>query len=235
MVNILAVRRSIAAIALIGLLSACSSGGGQSVSGVVLGKVKERFLAKKEVKKSGGGKLTRAAIEKSGGSAIYIRLKGDKGRTFMSAVSVHAPYVTFISRFGQSITLNGNFVTASRGMGADLLAASSSAGDPLVRSTPIADWPARVTRRLEHPGDGPAGTVQNYVCTSQVGQTTRHEIVEVVHDLVEITETCKNQDITFENVYFADQKTGFVWRSKQWLGVGQGWVDLEIIEPYTGG
>ena len=235
MVDFLAVKRLCLVVCAVAL-TACSSGQGPSPAGLVLSKVKARFSSDKDDKpKPTGGGLTREVIDNSGGSAIYIKVRGDEARTFMTAISIHGGYVTFISQFAQSVTLRGSFVTASRGMGADLLSASSSAGDPLVQATPVADWPAEVTRQYSFPGQGPRGTVMTFTCTPRVGAELQYEIVEVIHDLVTVTETCRNTAMEFENTHYADVQTGFVWRSRQWLGPVQGWLDLEVIEPYTGG
>jgi hypothetical protein len=51
---------------------------------------------------------------------------------------------------------------------------------------------------------------------------------------VEIAEYCSGPTGNFENLHFADLRTGFVWRSIQWLGPQQGLLDLQIVLPYTG-
>ncbi len=49
-----------------------------------------------------------------------------------------------------------------------------------------------------------------------------------------MSETCSNDEGSFENLHFAEAATGQVWRSLQWTGPQQGLVDLEIVLPYTG-
>jgi hypothetical protein len=50
-----------------------------------------------------------------------------------------------------------------------------------------------------------------------------------------VSETCTGPAGSFENLHFADLETGFVWRSLQWVGPQMDLVDLQILEPYTGG
>lgn len=237
MVHILAVKlRGLSAAMLAVVLIGCSSGGSKTPTTLFLERFAERFRGDNDeaAKGPGGPKLTRALVEQSGGSLVYIRLPGDKGRTLMNAASVHDGYVTFISRFGQSVTMLGSRITGSRGLGFDLLSVATTADDPLVRPVPPANWPKRLTRSYTFPGEGPAGKTLRVKCGYAPGGETSVEIVERVHEGILMVEACQGDGVEFQNFHLADKTTGFVWKSQQWLGPRQGSIELEVIEPYTG-
>ncbi|WP_233417023.1 YjbF family lipoprotein [Halovulum marinum] len=178
--------------------------------------------------------LTRAQVDASGVAMIRARLASETARSVLTGASENDGYVSYVSRFGQMLTLRGSLVTASRGLGYDLLSLSPGADDPLVRPRPVGAWPARVTRTYRFPGRGPGGRALSVQCTYVPGQTRRIEIVEVVHTGIQVEERCAGGGVAFSNYHLADARSGFVWRSLQWLGPEQGFIDLEVLEPFTG-
>ena len=213
------------------LLAACSSGGGNRIVKAAL----EQILPGKEAEApsgGGGGGLTRAAVEASGAAMIRARLLSDDGRTILAAASENGGYVTYASRIQQTLTLRGSLVTASRGLGHDLLSVRTFAGDPVVTPTPLADWPDSVLRTYIFPDTGPGGREVGVICRYEVREAREIEIVEVTHRGTQVAEFCTG-DAEFQNLHFVGSETGRVWRSLQWLGPEQGTIDIEIIEPFT--
>ena len=122
-------------------------------------------------------------------------------------------------------------MTATRGLGWDLLSAWSSPQDPLARPTPPARWPAGVERSYEFPADGPRGRIETYQCRFERGPVREMVILQRRHRGVEFSETCTGPAGTFENLHLADAGTGFVWRSLQWTGPQMELLDLQVLEP----
>lgn len=213
----------------------CSSGGESSFT--IAKALFDRAMPDR--KQEGGApapapKITRAAVEASGAALIRTRLVDETVRPVLSAAAQNGPYVTYVSRLGQSLTLRGALVTGSRGLGHDLLSVTTSAADPLVRARPVPDWPAELRRTYRFPGRGPGGDARLVTCRYMPGATREIEIVEVVHRGIQVEERCRGEGLDFTNHLFADARSGFVWRSIQWLGPDQGAIDVEIIEPFTG-
>jgi hypothetical protein len=175
--------------------------------------------------------VTRADIESADVAAIWARLESDATPTLMYATAQNGPYVTYLSPFRQSITVAGSQVTATRGLGWDLLSAWSSPGDPLATPTPPARWPAGVERSYEFPADGPRGLIETYQCRFEPGRPREMVILQRRHVGVEFAEICTGPSGTFENLHFADASTGVVWRSLQWTGPRMELLDLQILEP----
>ena len=48
------------------------------------------------------------------------------------------------------------------------------------------------------------------------------------------SETCTGPSGSFENLHFADS-SGAVWRRLQWVGPKMDLIDVQVLEPYTGG
>lgn len=176
-------------------------------------------------------RLTRAQLEAAGAPMIRIRLEGENAISLMTAQARNGPYTTYLSKFVQSLTLQGGLVTASRGMGYDLLSVDAPASDPLVTPRPLADWPARVQRVYRFPGNGPRGVPVLVTCIYRPGETLSIDIVEITHTGRQVEEICEGETVSFVNDLFVDVETGFVWRSFQWLGPQQGRVDVEVLAP----
>lgn len=232
-------RALLAGLAALATLSGCGSNGTdpivremmKEVGGLVPGMRK----AEPEKPAAPARPVTRADIQKANVAAIFARLENDQAPTLMYAVAQNGPYVTYVSPFMQQVTLLGSQVTGTRGLGTDLLSAWSSGRDPLAHPTPPASWPASVQRTYELPGQGPRGKVVTYQCRFERGATREIVILQVRHAGVEMSETCTGPDGTFENLHFADAGSGLVWRSLQWVGPQMPLIDIQVIDPYTGG
>ena len=181
-----------------------------------------------------GQPVTRTAIDRADIATIRARLVEDKSPTYLFAASDNGGYVTYASSLRQTLTLRGSQITASRGLGYDLLSAKSSQPDPLSRPIPPGRWPEQVVRSYEFPADSAQGRVETFTCRFEVGAARDVVILEQGHRVVEISEYCDGATGSFENLHLSDVSTGAVWRSLQWLGPQQGLIDLEIVLPYTG-
>ncbi|MER2510458.1 YjbF family lipoprotein [Amaricoccus sp.] len=224
-------RRILAAAAL--LLAGCTNQGFNPILVEAVNAVNP-WDAPDEAAAAKGQPVTRAAIDKADVATIRARLVADQSPTYLFAASNNGGYVTYASSLRQTLTLRGSQVTASRGLGWDLLSATSSQPDPLTRAIPPGQWPRQVTRSYEFPSITPAGQILSFTCRFEFGDVTEMVILDQRHRGVQVSETCAGPTGSFENLHFADVSTGFVWRTLQWLGPRQGLVDIEIVLPYTG-
>ena len=170
--------RRIAALLAFTGLTACGSGGNPIVE-----RAWDEMQGFYQEEPAPGGAaarpLTRADVEAADVAAIWGRLGSDSAPTLLYATAENGPYVTYFSSFRQSVTLRGSQVTATRGLGWDLLSAWSSPGDPLAKPTPPASWPASVERTYEFPADGPRGRIETYRCTFERGPAREMVILQV--------------------------------------------------------
>ena len=224
--------KRIAACVILAALSGCGRGGMNPIVEAAWDEAQGFWTD--EAKATPGGAppraLTRADIESAGVAAIWARLGSDPTPTLLYATAQNGPYVTYFSAFRQSITLRGAQVTATRGLGWDLLSAWSGPQDPLARPTHPDRWPAGVERSYEFPADGPRGRIETYQCSFERGAVREMVILQHRHRGIEFSETCRGEAGTFENLHFADADSGFVWRSLQWTGPKMELLDLQVIE-----
>ena len=175
---------------------------------------------------------TRAQIEASGRALVQFNLEGEDIFPILIAQSQNGPYVTYFSQQRQSLTLRESQITATRGLGTDLVSASSSEDDPLKVVTPPDAWPSEVSREYRF-GGGPDGRIERYEC--EIIRAAPAEIVLAGETVAVIgfAENCAGLDGTFQNLYAADADDGRVLQSKQYVGRDIAAIILDVLEPVT--
>ena len=206
-------------IALIFTLAGCSSGG--SSAPLVKG-IWERIKAGRGAEESsGGGKQvpSREQIEKFDLALVQMNLAGEDTWPILFARSINGPYATYAGgKFPQSITLRESQVTATRGLGTDLISASSSENDPLKRLTQPDNWPTQVSREYRFAGPGAQGRLEQFDCTLQRAGEAEITLAGTPFAVVGFAENCSRKAGAFQNLYAADAKPGRVWPSVQYIG-----------------
>ena len=230
--GILAMIRPILTLSALSILAACSSGGTSpvvtAIKGVILPPKTEDIPVA-----NAGSTLTREKIEQFGLALIRGRIEGEDISNLLTGTAVNDQYVTYVSAFRQNITMLGTLITGTRGMGGDLLAVRADANDPVAYATPTANWPSTLTRDYRFPGVGPAGKTVSVVCNLTRAADTTVTIVEVTYDVTPFTEACKGDGAEFTNTYLAQPDTGQIWQTLQWVGDKVGYVNVDVLEPYT--
>ncbi|OUS07562.1 hypothetical protein A9Q96_06540 [Rhodobacterales bacterium 52_120_T64] len=224
--------RSVLALAALSVLAACSSNG----AGPVVTAIKDVILPSKSEDVpviSARSTLTREKIEAFGLALIRGRIEGEDISNLLTGTAVNGEYVTYVSSFRQNITMLGSLVTGTRGMGGDLLSVRSDHNDPVAHATPTDAWPETLTRDYRFPGIGPTGTTVSVSCALTHAADTTVIIVEVNYDVTPFTERCKADGVAFTNTYLAQPDTGQIWQSSQWVGDKIGYVNIDVLEPYS--
>lgn len=224
--------RPILTLSALSILAACSSGGTSPVVTVIKGVI---LPPKSEETPStnAGSTLTREKIEQFGLALIRGRIEGEDISNLLTGTAVNDQYVTYVSAFRQNITMLGTLITGTRGMGGDLLAVRADANDPVAFATPTANWSTTLTRDYRFPGIGPAGKTVSVVCNLARAADTTVTIVEVTYNVTPFTEACKGDGVEFTNTYLAQPDTGQIWQTLQWVGDKVGYVNIDVLEPYT--
>ncbi len=218
----------------IALLSGCANGGVNG--GFLFRAVKDTLFSPDETDTdaapSNSAPLTRAFIEQTGLALIRANIDGETVTNVLSATSLNGAYVTYVSPFQQSISMKGTLITATRGLGSDLLSVSDDPSDPIANKTPLANWANSFSRSYRFTGDGPVGTVVNVQCSLAAQAPMEITIVEVTYDVTPMIETCRGEDLSFNNIHLVD-KDGQIWQTRQWVGEGLGILNIEVLEPLT--
>ena len=224
--------RPILALSALSILAACSSSGTSPVVSVIKGVILPPKSEDLPVTNT-GSTLSREKIEAFGLALIRGRIEGEDISNLLTGTAVNDQYVTYVSSFRQNITMLGSLITGTRGMGGDLLAVRADANDPVAYATPTADWPSTLTRDYRFPGVGPIGKTVSVTCNLTRAADTTVTIVEVTYNVTPFSETCKGDGVTFTNTYLAQPDTGQIWQTKQWVGEGVGYVNIDVLEPYS--
>ena len=225
-------RRALLTLSAFSFLAACSSGGTSPVVSVIKGVILPPKAEDAPVA-SAGSVLTREKIEQFGLALIRGRIEGEEISNLLTGTAVNGQYVTYVSSFRQNITMLGSLVTGTRGMGGDLLAVRADQNDPVAYLRPTANWPASLTRDYRFPGVGPAGKTVSVICDLTSATDTTVTIVEVTYDVTPFSEVCSGGGVEFTNTYLAQPDTGQVWQTQQWIGEKVGFVNIDVLEPYS--
>ena len=166
-----------------------------------------------------------------------IALKDAEGnRSYVVPVADNGGYLNYQDAARRSLIFRGGLITATQGLSYNLSAVRHALDDPIVTPTPVAEWPGNIYRNYQFKLSGGAKDFTiTTSCVYALGARERIEIVELFFDTIRVDETCSNAVRTFTNTYWADPNTGFIWRSKQWIGPRQEPMNIEIIRPYAAG
>lgn len=210
-------------------LAACSNGSGPSILDAARGALSGETTAAPSGKKT----PPRAAIEKTGLALVQMNLAGEETWPILQPRMRNGNRVVYVNKTRQSLTLVESQIVATRGLGWDLIAATSDPVDPLSRVTPPDAWPSEVTRRYRFAGEGPEGHVLTYRCTLTRGAPGQIRLAGTPFAVIRFEEDCSGSGPDFTNTYAADSRTGRVWVSQQWVGPRMPLVNLDVLEPLS--
>jgi len=175
---------------------------------------------------------TRAELDEIPYATIAVSFEGR--RAFLVPLADNGGYLDYRDSTGRGIRMLGGAVAGTQGLGRDLEAVRFALDDPVAHPVPLAKWPDELHRAYQfRQREGPQYVITLGCRLERVARETI-EIVERSYDLVRISELCRNQRREVANTYWVEEETGFIWKSRQWLGPTIGQVTVEIIRPYTG-
>ncbi|ROT98092.1 YjbF family lipoprotein [Histidinibacterium lentulum] len=133
--------------------------------------------------------------------------------------------VTWQAAGGAQISLEQGVVVATRGLGFDLMSADASATVARLSGPPEGGTYERFASYL----DGENKTVfLAMVCRMQPGGREVLPILTSRYEVQRIEETCALPDATMTNDYWR-QSDGTIRKSRQWVGPGVGYVEIELL------
>ncbi|HKK36183.1 MAG TPA: YjbF family lipoprotein [Paracoccaceae bacterium] len=176
---------------------------------------------------------TRAEVEALGFATIAARFSDEGPRAFLVAAAVAEDYVTYSAADRRNLILHGAAVSAIRGVGSGLVSHASGPGpDPLVTRMPLEAWPSRLVRTWRFSDALGRETVRAAECRPRAVEAERVEILERRYDLVRVEERCTTSTGSFVNLHWVEPESGFVWKTRQWIGERTPPVWIEIVTPF---
>lgn len=213
-------------------LAACSSGGGSAFE--KLGPlIKEGVLGGEEAPPP-RPEPTRAELNAIPFATIALSSDKTPARAFVIPVADNGGYLVYMDQLRRSVVLRGGLLTATHGLGYNLSAIKHQADDPIAYRTPMANWPGTVVRNYQFHLSGREDYEITLTCTLQPVARETVTIVELTFSLMRVEERCVNSARVVENTYWAEPDSGFIWKSRQWVGPRQDPLIVEIIRPYKG-
>ena len=167
--------------------------------------------------------LTREMIDTAPTNLLlFAAVNEDLASTFVRAAR-NSEMITWMSDEGDSLTLRDGVVIATRGLGDDLMGATSgqvyqglvSGGGRTVRIHDYLDGEDQIVRR-------------EYACELATLRSETIEIYERNHQTRLISETCTGDSGGFRNLYWIDA-AGMIWQSRQWISARVGAVDIQKL------
>ncbi len=160
-------------------------------------------LALKAVK----GPVMLGVVEKRNAVAIL----GQKGR--------NGPYVTWTSLSRQTVTLKHGILTATRGLGDDLMNAEVDSVSALIHTRRAGE-----ANRVMYFLDGESKTYRLvFRCTVSPGQLDKLALGKNRITARRVSEACAADDLSFQNTYWVGSD-GWIWQSRQWVSPGVGYL-----------
>ncbi len=178
--------------------------------------------------------ITREQLNALPYAVISVQLEGVPSRAFLGAQTNNGGRVTYMASNRRSVVLEGMAVSATHGLGYDLVGLRTPAEDPLVTPTPPRDWPKSYIRIQRYRGGDLKIFSRAFACVPEAVGPARIEIVELTFSLIEMRERCANSRYAFENRHWVDPITGAIWKTRQWIGPRMGTIDIEVVRPFAG-
>lgn len=164
------------------------------------------------LKRTAPQSLIQVASKTRGSSALMLEIESDGG------------YRTYSTASKQTFTLRNGLVTATRGMGDDLMASVNEDSLALIRARRAGSG-QRVMEYLNGAGD----TIRlQFTCETYVTGSGRVNRGAVNASTTELTENCVAGPNKFTNVYQVDG-TGMILESQQWIGQSAGYVLIRVL------
>lgn len=216
----------------LGLLASCGPLGGQkSIAALTQGVLGDRLT-------SGGGGgaegeanaeelnprdvLTREFIEGLDNDLLLVDVFDREATATLLRAGQNGSRVTWISPDGISVTLDRGVIVATRGLGADLMAADSSGLRAVLRGAGSGQL---VLETL----DGLDQVVREVFDCSVTDRTPDPvTIFERRFATTKVEVTCNNDERAFANNFWIDGN-GTIWKSQQFVTPGLGYLGTEVL------
>jgi hypothetical protein len=173
--------------------------------------------------------ITRAEAEASPYASILVRVGGGQP-AWVVLFGASADRQTWLAADRSVIvTRAGRIVATANLPGGQLVDTWQSGPDPLSGPVEFLDGAAAWRVVDLQPGDRFGFRLD---CTLAVTARGPVVILERSYDLATVEERCRGSDgSAIVNRFWADPRTGFVWKSDQWAGPGTR-ISIEVVKPY---
>ena len=174
--------------------------------------------------------VTRAAIEQQPYAAIRARM-GRSGQVIMILGRIDGPDLHWISADHVAIATRRGRVVETAGLPENLVHTMFSGADPITAVAHRWDTPVKLRRMIDiEPGTHYGVTV---ISTIERIAVEHIEILDFSYETNVLRESAyaAELDWSYDNYYWVDAKTGFVWKSIQHIAPSLVPFQFEILKP----
>ncbi len=165
-----------------------------------------------------------AALANSDGQVVILSIPERDVLTALQQIERNGEYVTFGSSDRRSLTLKHGVLTATRGLGYDLMSADVEEVSRLIRGR-SEGAARRINRYLD--GENLTRPLSPW-CQIKLGPTTRVDLGMIRSDAVTVLESCAADGVTFQNSYLVTPN-GRIVQSRQWISPLNGYVTIQSL------
>jgi len=170
------------------------------------------------------GAIAAEALARTPLPSTLVVIEGRKTTTTVLLIEQNGIYETWASSDRRTITLVNGMITATRGLGQDIMSSETGASREL-----LAARRGGVVQRTQRYLDGENQTVELVAdCQITRGGTFKVAAGEISTSAVLMQERCSAEDTQFANEYSVDSR-GRVVQSRQWLGPRNGYITLKRL------
>ena len=160
---------------------------------------------------------------------LEIKTTGILKQALMLTISIRNNLLNYSSGSGQTLTMKGATITKTNGFNNFLISQKLNENNPLINPTNLDEWPEKGFREFKFLTPYNDKKLIKLECKFKYLVEENIVIVQKEHKTTKIIESCKNNSLSFENYFWADEK-GFVWKSIQWIGFDN-FAEISIIKP----
>ncbi|WP_425097736.1 YjbF family lipoprotein [Tropicibacter sp. S64] len=154
----------------------------------------------------------------------FVNLESRESQALMIGIERNGPYYTYGTATRQSIVLRNGMITATRGLGGDLMSSEEDALYRVVQSRHAGS--ASYQMRFLTPED--VISTLNVSCTVSAGGPTAIVAGAINSSGTTMTANCQGDGASFSNTYVVDAR-GNILAARQWLGHELGYVGNQAM------
>ena len=164
-----------------------------------------------------------AALDARPESIAVVQVESRKASAMMLQIGQNGPYKTYATSQKQTVVMRNGVVTATRGLGGDLMSSELGGATDAISGTRAGG----VTRTMRFLDGEDKEFALRFRCQITPGDGGRMTLGEVDTEVTSVAESCNGGGQTFSNIYYVGQ-SGNVVGSRQWLGSVTGYVTIQL-------
>ena len=171
-------------------------------------------------------KLTRAALEEAGKPVLYAALPKRKAASLLGLSGRNGTVLTWQTPDNISLSFDEGVLTATRGLGFDLMSAETAETRRMLAG---AEMPDRYPRLHGYLDGEHRHRFKSYLCRRADARRETITLVGATREVTRIAESCTAPGVEIINLYWRGDD-GVIWKSRQWAGPETGLVETELLK-----